>query len=209
MKAAREAKPTLITGDSFCGIFTLIRSQSNVEVMKVKGGTMKGLSRYDNEGRVKLIEKLKRVPHKCAIFNFGQVDLHFSFYHDLVKKGLDRSKDELFKHYKDMATHYVDFVASLKNVERKIVFAIYPSPIETSKVPRQLVLYHILEAETISVYPKEKWYKVASLEARNERMVLMNVALEEACNGQDIEFMSVNEQILNDDRTVNSGYVGT
>jgi hypothetical protein len=108
----------MIIGDSFCGIFTLLKPEANVEVVKVKGGTMKGLSRYDNDGRMSLVKKLQTTHYDCAVFNFGQVDLHFSFYHDLVHKGLNRGKEELFKFYKDAATHYVDFITSLKNIDR-------------------------------------------------------------------------------------------
>ena len=116
--AELERRRTLVTGDSFCGIFTLMKPSAHVEVMKFKGGTLKGLTRYDNENRKKLLETVSKRSYKCAIFNFGQVDLHFSIYNDVINKGKPMSKAEIFRMYKDMATHYVDFIGTLKNIER-------------------------------------------------------------------------------------------
>ena len=49
------------------------------------------------------------------------------------------------------------------------------------------------------LFPKEKWIEVACMKARDERMVFFNTALEEACKAQGIEFISVMDQLLNED----------
>jgi hypothetical protein len=45
---------TLIFGDSFIGPFSLIKD-NNLKLYKFKGATMKGLGKYDNENRKKII----------------------------------------------------------------------------------------------------------------------------------------------------------
>jgi hypothetical protein len=52
----------------------------NLRVLKLKGATLKGLCRSSNPNRMNLQNFLRNcsTPFKCALFNFGQVDLHLS-----------------------------------------------------------------------------------------------------------------------------------
>ena len=72
---------TLIFGDSFIGAFNLIESK-NLKIYKFKGKTIKGLSKQEDKDRKKIINIVNQNKNiKCIVFNFGQVDLYFSYYY--------------------------------------------------------------------------------------------------------------------------------
>lgn len=133
----------LAAGDSFIGIFRLFRREANFDIQKFKGATAKGLTKPLNENRLKLIELCDDPSNKytCGIFNFGQVDVHHSFYYNVVGEKVDMKA--YLEYYDTLANNYVDFVASL-DIPRKIITAVYPSPLVTSEVPRELMTYNVL-----------------------------------------------------------------
>lgn len=205
---------TLVCGDSFCSIFSLLGKESGVEVVKFKGGTAKGLTRLDNENRKRLLALTKQIKdvnpdgYRCAFFSFGQVDVHFSYYFDLVKKGIGLDSAYISQFYKDMATHYIDFVASLPNIKKKFVIAVYPSPLDDDRVPRQLIHYGILTEEEVLSFPMEKWLEVVRRDERNKRLAMFNDACRQVCASHDIEFVSLHDQLLDENhRFVRREYV--
>ena len=133
----------LASGDSFIGIFSLFRKDANIDVFKFKGATAKGLTKPLNENRLKLIELTSnhRSKYKCGIFSFGQVDVHHSFYYNVFLGKQD--VNDYVDFYDTLATNYVDFIASL-DIPLKIIAAVYPSPLQTSEVPRELMTYNVL-----------------------------------------------------------------
>ena len=71
----------LFFGDSFVRIFTLI-GNPEIGVKAFKGATAKGLTKEKNENRQEIIETLGARPGtQCAIFVFGNVDVHMSYYY--------------------------------------------------------------------------------------------------------------------------------
>ena len=176
-------------------------------MVKFKGGTAKGLTRHDNENRKRLLSLSRSIKmsnpvgeYRCGFFSFGQVDIHFSFYFDLVKKGVELLMDHSYvsKMYQEMATHYIDFVASLPNISKKHVIAVYPSPVHDFRVPRQLVHYGILTEDEVLSFPKEKWLAVVRRDERNKRLALFNDACRQVCASHDIEFISFHDQLLDE-----------
>ena len=133
----------LAAGDSFIGIFSLFTKDVNLDIRKFKGATAKGLTKAQNENRLRLIELVSNHPSKyrCGIFNFGQVDVHHSFYYNVCNGKQDVNSYADF--YEILANNYVEFIASLE-IPLKIITAVYPSPLKTSEVPRELLTYNIL-----------------------------------------------------------------
>jgi hypothetical protein len=138
--------------------------------------------------------------YRCGFFSFGQVDIHFSFYFDLVKKGVGLLMDSAYvsKMYQEMATHYIDFVASLPNIAKKHVIAVYPSPVHDFRVPRQLVHYGILTEDEVLSFSKENWLAVVKRDERSKRLALFNDACRQVCASHDIEFISFHDQLLDE-----------
>lgn len=132
----------LAVGDSFIGIFSLFKKDANIDIHKFKGATAKGLLKPLNENRIQLLE-LTTIPankYRCCIFNFGQVDVHHSFYYNLVGRKQVYDVNDFFE---KLARDYVDFVATL-DIPLKIILAVYPSPLDTAQVPRELMTYNVL-----------------------------------------------------------------
>ena len=78
----------LFFGDSFVGCFSLLPPKPNLILKKFKGATAKGLTRDTNENRqfvlgtvARLYEKRARRPVNQAVFVFGNVDVHMSYYY--------------------------------------------------------------------------------------------------------------------------------
>ena len=72
----------IVFGDSFIGPFKLL-DDNNLKVYKFKGATMKGIGKKNNKNAITINNTVKKNKNKinCLMFNFGQVDLHFSFYY--------------------------------------------------------------------------------------------------------------------------------
>ena len=137
VKGACTQKETLCIGDSFIGIFNLFRDTAHIDIVKVKGGTAKGLHKAGGSARSSLESRLEKNHYNCAIFNFGQVDIHLSFYYDLlIKKQVDDNE-----YYDSLAHNYVEFIAGLKNIDNKYVMAVYPSP---QKDPEKIVSLNLI-----------------------------------------------------------------
>jgi hypothetical protein len=132
----------LAAGDSFIGIFSLFKKEANIDINKLKGATAKGLSKPLNENRLMLLELVSKQPNKydCCIFSFGQVDVNHSFYYNVIGRKQDI---DIAAYYETIADNYVDFIMSL-DIPLTIVCAVYPSPLATSEVPRELMTYNIL-----------------------------------------------------------------
>ena len=82
--SAREAY--CFFGDSFVRLFGLVR-HPDVSVHAFKGATCRGLGKEGNENRVEITRRLAAKPEaKVAIFTFGNVDVHFSYYYSLHGK---------------------------------------------------------------------------------------------------------------------------
>ena len=120
---------TLVFGDSFIGPLKLIKD-NNLKIIKFQGATMKGITKTENTNRKKIIDIVNKNKNKikCMIFNFGQVDLFFSYYYVLfVKK-------ETFK-MEEIILNYVKFIKNLKcNDKKKIVLSVYPTVLKDKNV---------------------------------------------------------------------------
>ena len=140
---SNQGQRILASGDSFIGIFSLFTKDANIDIYKFKGATAKGLTKSQNENRLKLVELTSSHPsrYRCGIFSFGQVDLHHSFYYNIFAGKEDA--DNYADFYEILANNYVEFIASL-DIPLKIITAVYPSPLKTSEVPRELLTYNIL-----------------------------------------------------------------
>jgi hypothetical protein len=197
----RESR-TLAIGDSFIGIFKLLKKEANVRVKKIKGGTAKGLFRIGSESNTKLQSIMEgKHQYECGIFNFGQVDHHISFYWDLIEK----QQENDIEYYNTLAHNYVDFIAKLPGFDRKIIFGVYPLPCTTQFVSTYLCCYTRIGDEKIKDYVsnnRDKWDELTCLESRSKRIINFNVALERECIAHEIQFASVYDKLVDEHHNV-------
>lgn len=205
-KLNQRIKKTLAIGDSFIGIFKLLKPEANVRIEKIKGGTAKGLFRIGSESNTKLQSIFENKNHyDCGLFNFGQVDHHISFYWDLIEKQQENDTE----YYKTLANNYVNFIASLPGFDRKIIFGVYPLPCTTPFISQYLRCYTRIEPEKIDSYianNNEKWEELISLDVRAKRITDFNIALEQECLNHEIEFASVYDKLVDENHNVKSTF---
>lgn len=203
--SVREKK-TLAIGDSFIGIFKLLKNEANVRVEKIKGGTAKGIFRTGSESNTKLKEIMQGKHHyDYGIFNFGQVDHHISFYWDLIEK----KQENDIEYYNTLAHDYVNFIAALPGFDKKIIFGVYPLPCETDYVSKYLCCYTRIGDEKVEAYVndnKQRWDELTSLECRARRIINFNAALEKECLAHEIEFASLYDKLVDENHNVLSTF---
>ena len=145
----QASAPYLFFGDSFVRLFTLVRHPdikvaplpSNPrarpartprplpQVTAYKGATAKGLTRDGNENRADIEQQLaaRGGGAAAAVFVFGSVDVHLSFYYNRYVKGSDIDLEGI-------ARDYVAFVAGAggaSGAARRVIVGPYAPRLET------------------------------------------------------------------------------
>ena len=221
-------------GDSFIKLFGLLNDYSDsvlkapqkVEVQKYKAASAKGLCRDGNENRSKILKTIETVRRQNElrnnknyqnlerlVFCFGSVDVHMSYYFKKYAQQQPLSDDDL----REIATNYVDFVASLETTNdsdttnkplTKLIVGIYPSPLCDKDVGASLLAYGSLENEEQVSAVNDSDDK--NIEVRQARVDLFNQALRERCdfhNTQEgkcngiMEYWDVRDELLTQDET--------
>ena len=122
-------------GDSFIGMFKLIK---NIQVYKFAGGTSRGLTKTTNENRQKIIEILKHKNPSCIVFQFGNVDLHFTYPYKI----LNGYSVDIETFINERIFEYVKFIDSL-HAKTKIILCPYYSTISDQDLIASLQKYEI------------------------------------------------------------------
>ena len=166
----------LFFGDSFSRIFTLV-NHPQIYIKAYKGASAKGLTKPKNENRIDILETLENKPGtKAAIFVFGNVDVHMSYW--FCKHGRDPPEEPDFE---AIAAQYVSFIASLPGAFERVVIGVYPSSLlEAESVPTSITAYGVLteeQAATIDVAD-------CTLQKRQGRVRAFNAALRRACEAR-------------------------
>ena len=133
---------TLVFGDSFIGPLRLFKHPRWIFV-KFKGGTMKGLTKPDNENRLIIANTIAKFVRgnrlNAVIFCFGTVDIQFSYYYSkLMNKPFAPT---------DIIDGYIKFIKSVvdpKKVKVGVQLA-YPSSVTEYNMLYQLEQYHIVD----------------------------------------------------------------
>ncbi len=182
---------TLIFGDSFIGPFTLI-NDNHLKIFKYKGATMKGITKDDNDNRKNIIKNVNKYNNiNCIIFNFGQVDLFFSYYYTKFVQKKNIMISSIIK-------KYVQFIHSLNcNNCKKIIFSIYPSVIDDKYVFDTLYYYGILSKDIINSISDNDKQKLSNHKFRFNLYSKFNHLLQKYSNIYNINFINFDSHLLN------------
>lgn len=134
----------LYIGDSNIGMFKLSKNKK-IRVLKYKAASARGLSKEDNKNRIDIIKNISRIKPKCAIFNFGVVDIYFSLYYKLFNSA-DFKIDEV-AFINEIADGYCKFLKELSKISKYTHFYIitpHYSPIRVKDVPGCLYNYNVI-----------------------------------------------------------------
>ena len=179
-------------GDSFIGIFKIVKNRS-VRVMKFKAKTAKGISKDNDEDKKIIIDtvgmNVKNI--KCLVFNFGSVDVHFSFFHLLIKHNFEIKYKDI---YKAIAKNYVKFIKNI-NVSNEIKIIILPcySPIKDKYVVPSLIAYSIISEEDAINHPKINNF--TSIKCRNKIVKYFNKKVKHYASKYNIACIDINKKI--------------
>ena len=179
----------LIFGDSFSRIFSLVR-HAEIGIKPYKGGSAKGLTKPGNTNREDIAKTLAQRPGThTAVFVFGSVDVHMSYYY--CKYGREPPEEIDLE---AIARAYVAFVAGLPGPAQRLVVGAYPSSlIEAESVPKSVAAYGVLsEAQAARVDLAD-----CSLAARQGRTRAFNAALRAACaEHAAVDFVDICDELL-------------
>ena len=181
---------TLIFGDSFVGPFKLI-DDKNINIYTFSGYTMKGITKKDNKNRKKIIEIVNNISSpKCMVFNFGQVDLYFSYYY---KKFIKNEKFEMEPTIKK----YVKFINSLNcNNCNKIILSVYPTVLKDKYVFKSLLKYKILSEEDVKYISKSDKEQTSNFSFRYNMYLKFNNLLQKYCKVYNVNYINLDNELL-------------
>ena len=204
-------KKYLYIGDSFTRIFDHVKN-NEMDVVIYKGKTCSGLNKPNNEILTYIKSKISSNT-TCIILNFGNVDIHFSYYYELLsnqsnKKILNISDDIYLLNIdfiNKICNNYLNFILELSNFNNDInIYIINPyySPIETEMLMDTLMTYiffdlkhHPLHEYDINI--KNELFK---LENRHSLVNIfydtMNKLFANLDNSRKIKLININEHIL-------------
>lgn len=140
----------LILGSSSCELFSLIKN-NNILINKFKGANILGLIKPDNNNREKINLIVKKYGSKLKkiIFIFGEVDIHFSYFYNLVYRDIDLLTDKSLN-FDIISKKYIEFVDSLKYYSNcpKVIIGPFPNTLLNEvEIYNRLILYGILDKE--------------------------------------------------------------
>jgi len=182
---------TLIIGDSFVGPFNLI-DDKNIYIYKFSGKSMKGIIKKEDKDREKIVNLVNNNKNtKCIIFNFGQVDLYFSYYY---KKFIKKEKFMMAS----MIKKYVEFINSLHCKQcNKIILSVYPTVLKDENVFNSLLYYEILSNDDIKSIKKIDREKISKFNFRYNIYKKFNNLLEKYSKIYNINYINLDDILLN------------
>lgn len=182
---------TLIFGDSFIGPFNLLDNK-NLRIYKFKGKTMKGIGKKEDKDRKKIVNLVNNNKNtKCLIFNFGQVDLYFSYYYNKFKTNKKFMMLSIIK-------KYVKFINSLNcNNCNKIIISVYPTVLKDKYVFNSLLSYEILSNDDIKSIKKKDIKKTSKFNFRYKMYKKFNNLLEKYSKIYNINYINFDNLLLN------------
>jgi len=146
----------LYIGSSSIGVFNLLKSSNN-KILKIKGGTAKGL--YTNENGKFIINTIKNIlkKHKikCILLHFGEVDINFSYYYKICNENKYINYklfcDNIYNEY----IKFIDKLILISNCKYLIIKGLYPNPVKDNLKINQLLNYCIInDTSCIENYDK-------------------------------------------------------
>ena len=191
---------TLFFGSSFVSMFKLLQSD-DIKVYKITEKKAKGISKIDDlDGKMikdLLHENKKNI--KCVVFNFGSVDVHFSFFYLLVNNNYKINYKDI---YDKIAFAYVNFIHNL-NCNNKIIICPYYSPIKSKNVIPSLLAYGIIDKDKIN----QKMLKdFVSREVRNKIVDYFNSKIKIYASKYKIRVIDINP-IISSNGYINKKYI--
>jgi len=155
-------KDVIVFGSSSSRVFSLI---DNVKTIAFTGKSISGLVKKDDKNKKKIISVIKNEKEKkCFIFFFGEVDLHFVFFYQIMTQNKILDFDLLMK-------KYVEFIDRIKTDSKKII--IVPNNTPWTNVIKGLKNYGYMGDKTeeeIHEKTKEKYFNIETVKINHKKI---------------------------------------
>jgi hypothetical protein len=185
----------IVFGDSFTETFKALKSK-HMNIHTFFGASMKGVGRVDNKNRKIIQNIVKKNYSKCLIFNFGHVDLFFSYYY---VRFIQKKKFKM----EPIIHNYVKFISSLR-AQNKIIMAVYPSPVDDSNVFKSLDFFGIIPKKSnINTTDKKR---TSNYNFRFNLYKKFNKLLKIYCDRYQVIFVDVGKELLDDNNRVKTQF---
>jgi hypothetical protein len=177
-------------GSSFVNIFTLVKND-DMFVKKFRAKSAKGISKKGDDDGETIRHMVKKYKNEieCLVFNFGSVDVNFSYFYLLEKNDYEIKYKSVFK---KIAKYYVKFVNNidLENSKKTIICPYY-SPIEDKYVLTSLQSYGVV-SENVDFQKMKKYLR---RRRRNKVVDYFNSKLKHYANKYNITTIDINKDI--------------
>ncbi len=177
---------TVLFGSSFVNVFSLI-DNPHIRIYKTIGGSAKGFSRPENQSYITAVDVISKHKPKCAIFNFGSVDVHFSY---LFVACRDKKIPDVQEFADTIAKNYIDAIKKLP-VNKKIVICPYYSPVTDDNMLGFIAKYEIPVKECLN---SADFKPLLCRENRNNLVDVFGSKLIKYA-GSDIDVININSVI--------------
>ena len=188
----------IIFGDSFIGPFTLLKDNL-LYLKKFKGKTMRGISKINTSDYNLLINiinnKKKKIGINYIMFMFGQVDILFALYYEILIK-----KNYNIKQYlEETSEKYCKFLLSIDNIMnyKKIICSICPLMLNDEQTFHSLYLYPIIDIDILKNIPMNLKNIIFSYEFRNTCRIYLNNLNKIFCNKYNMKYIDFDDILIN------------
>jgi hypothetical protein len=152
-------KKILIFGDSFIEPFKLIKDKRYI-ITKFKGGTLKGIIKPTNPNHIKMHQIINKYKNNIEgiIFFFGSVDIHFSYYYNILN---NKAENNSISNIKKTLNSYKQMILNILqnyNINNIVVINPFINPVDKEfKIAiSQLLNYHIITHKDLSINNMKK-----------------------------------------------------
>jgi hypothetical protein len=199
--------------NKFCLIGNSHTSQfnnPNLNVLYGYGASICGL--YNENSTLKLKERILDYqylnPEKTLVFFLGQSDVEFIYYYKSIK---NNDKIDINEFLDDIVNKYINFI--IEYIKNPVVLGINPTVIKSTQHT-----FNVNFRYTYSVINPAGSYHLGltyddvkhfydDYETRYNNNMQFNTKLSEQCKKQNIPYIELNKEILDDDMKVKSIYL--
>lgn len=188
----------IIFGDSFIGPFSLLNDDKLI-VKKFKGKTMRGISKINSDDYnilINILNKQKEINGiNYVLFMFGQVDIVFSIYYEILIKNNYNIKQYL----EDTSKSFCNFLLSLNNImnNKKIIGSICPLMLNDEESFHSLYLYPVIDMDILNNIPMNLKNIIFSYEFRNSCRLYLNYLNKQFCKKFNMKFIDFDSNLIN------------
>lgn len=160
-----------------------------------------GLVKEENSIRKQILKIISKYYQKIRriFFCFGEVDLHFVYFHNLINKGIDMDTDKN-KNFDTLSRNYLEFIDSLDCGRKceKIIIGPFPNcELEINDVLRKQKNYNVIDMNLTKLSLKPTVLHKLEYKYQKSRFLKFHSLLQKYCHQYQYKFINTKRVCLN------------